>query len=220
MGGSESLPSINPKITLELQRIFQRDGIDQGHRFFAKELKNVDSDYLIDESELNGLGYAYLRQDEFEQALAIFKMNIQAFPESFNPYDSYGEALLAYGVRNYKKSLELNPQNDNAVQVLEKMGIMHATGDKESPVSVSDYSKYVGTYSLAPTFEITITLHGDQLSAQATGQGRNNIYPISKNRFELRVVDAQIEFFSNDEGEIISMTLFQGGQEMPGGKIK
>ena len=53
---------------------------------------------------------------------------MEAYPESFNVYDSLGEALLAAGDRegaeaNYRKSLELNPDNTNAVEVLQSMGV-------------------------------------------------------------------------------------------------
>ena len=59
---------------------------------------------------------------------AIFKLNVEQYPESDNVYDSYGEALLESGdqalaIENYKKSLALNPANPYALAELEKLGV-------------------------------------------------------------------------------------------------
>ena len=53
----------------------------------------------------------------------IFELNVEAYPEAFNPWDSLGEAQMAAGQRekaiaSYRRSLELNPDNTNAVSVL------------------------------------------------------------------------------------------------------
>ena len=53
-------------------------------------------------------------------------MNVELFPNSWNAYDSLGEAYLAIGnkakaIENYKKSIELNPDNENARSMIRKM---------------------------------------------------------------------------------------------------
>ena len=55
-----------------------------------------------------------------------FTLNVEAFPNSSNVYDSYGEVLLILGdttnaIPNYKKSVELNPINENGILILEKL---------------------------------------------------------------------------------------------------
>ncbi len=88
-----------------------------------KTIKNNDN-FVLDEGELNGVGYLYLSNlKEVEKAISVFKMNVEAFPESSNVYDSLGEAYLEAGrialaKMNYKKSLELDPSNDNARNIL------------------------------------------------------------------------------------------------------
>jgi|GEM_PF-652047 len=86
----------------------------------------------IQESRFNRLGYRYLREQDPQRALTIFELNTVLYPESANVYDSYGEALLAVGqkgraIESYRKSLVLNPGNDNAVRVLKELGA--AAGD-------------------------------------------------------------------------------------------
>ena len=83
----------------------------------------------------------------------------------------------------------------------------------------STLERYVGLYELQPKFTITITNEGNQLFGQATGQDRFKIYPENDTTFYLTVVKAKITFqLKNDTVE--SLTLFQGGQEIKGKKIK
>lgn len=86
-------------------------------------------------------------------------------------------------------------------------------------VADSTLEEYVGGYELAPGFILSITKNGNQLNAQATGQGRNPIFPESEKKFFFKIVDAHIEFNRNKKGEVESVTLFQAGQEIIGEKL-
>jgi CubicO group peptidase (beta-lactamase class C family) len=77
-------------------------------------------------------------------------------------------------------------------------------------------ARYVGTYELAPTFSVTFTLEGDQLMTQATNQPKFPVYPESQTKFFLKVVDAEVEFVSDDKGQVSSIILHQGGQDHKG----
>ncbi len=60
--------------------------------------------------------------------IAIFELNVKAYPESWNVYDSLGEAYMVRGdhdraIELYRKSLELNPDNGNAVTMLGRLGV-------------------------------------------------------------------------------------------------
>ncbi|MBD9649629.1 serine hydrolase [Ensifer sp. ENS09] len=73
------------------------------------------------------------------------------------------------------------------------------------------YDAYIGTYRLAPDFELTIFRYGESLFAQATGQDRLEILPEAHHRFFTKLIDAQISFtLKGDRAE--SLTLHQGGQ--------
>jgi dienelactone hydrolase len=92
-----------------------------------RELRKTQAHrYDFGELELNALGYELLFTNRVKEALEIFKLNVEMFPQAFNTYDSLGEAYAAAGdreqaVRNYKKSLELNPQNTNATEALKRL---------------------------------------------------------------------------------------------------
>jgi tetratricopeptide (TPR) repeat protein len=80
------------------------------------------------EVEMNTFGYELLQAEQVEDALTVFKLIVESYPTSWNAYDSLGEAFLYKGERssaieNYEKSLKLNPNNGNAVEMLEKLGV-------------------------------------------------------------------------------------------------
>ena len=80
--------------------------------------KNHSDSYNFDETELNIVGYRILNMGRVKDAIEIFKLNVEVYPDAFNPYDSLGEAYMADGrkelaIRNYKQSVELNPDNEN-----------------------------------------------------------------------------------------------------------
>jgi hypothetical protein len=82
------------------------------------------------------------------------------------------------------------------------------------------YEVYAGDYELAPNFIITITVKNGKVMSQATGQGEAELYPSSPTEFFLKVVDAQITFVKNEQGQATHLVLHQGGRNMPAKKIR
>jgi CubicO group peptidase (beta-lactamase class C family) len=85
-------------------------------------------------------------------------------------------------------------------------------------VDASVLAGYVGNYTLAPGFILTVTHEGSQLFAQATGQQKLELQAINKTMFQTKGVDAKVEFKQNAEGKTESLVLYQGGREMPAKK--
>lgn len=90
---------------------------------FCKQENAEKSSYDISETGINRFGYELMAQENYEDALKIFELNTDLYPQGFNTYDSYGECLLILGrkeeaITAYSKSLELNPENGNAKNVL------------------------------------------------------------------------------------------------------
>lgn len=87
-----------------------------------KYIQNADrktSPYDLSESGINQFGYNVMGNGETREALKIFKLNTELYPNAWNTFDSYGECLSNLGKKDeaiaaYKKSLELNPNNDIA----------------------------------------------------------------------------------------------------------
>jgi pimeloyl-ACP methyl ester carboxylesterase len=92
----------------------------------ANRTKNAERTYFNSVNYLNELGYSYMENNELKEALEIFKLNTSLFPNDWNVYDSYGEALLnaknnVEAIKMYKKSLALNPNNKNAIDILNSL---------------------------------------------------------------------------------------------------
>jgi imidazolonepropionase-like amidohydrolase len=96
--------------------------VEQYHQFAASQ----QNSYVFSENELVKLGYQLLRTKKVRDAIEIFKLSVEAYPQSYNTYDSLAEAYMDQGdrdlaIQNYRKSLDLNPANTNAVRMLEKL---------------------------------------------------------------------------------------------------
>jgi tetratricopeptide (TPR) repeat protein len=82
--------------------------------------------YNFRESTLNTLGYRLLRAGQVDDAIALFKLNVEIYPDAWNPYDSLAEAYMTKGqneqaIALYRQSLVLNPDNRNAVEKLQQL---------------------------------------------------------------------------------------------------
>jgi tetratricopeptide (TPR) repeat protein len=98
-------------------------GVQQYH-----DLKSTQpTKYDFSARELIGLGYDLLRAKKITEAIEIFKLGVEADPAYFNTWDSLADAYLAHeakdlAVKNYRKALELNPNDTNAVERLRQLG--------------------------------------------------------------------------------------------------
>jgi CubicO group peptidase (beta-lactamase class C family) len=95
-----------------------------------QELRDDSLHYYLNEEDMNDLGLQLLYAPTFsghnELALEVLKQNTLLFPNSFNTYDSYGEALAKVGKKNeavfmYRKSIKLNQDNEGGKKMLEEL---------------------------------------------------------------------------------------------------
>jgi uncharacterized membrane protein len=101
-------------------------GIDAAAKQYHDLKAAEPSTYNFDEGELNSLGYQLIGTKKFKEAIGILQLNVEAYPQSSNVYDSLGEAYMDDGVKplaiaNCQKSLELNPKNRGAVVMLQRL---------------------------------------------------------------------------------------------------
>jgi cyclase len=116
-----------PSVAEELARAVAEgtDG-EAAVRLYRKLKMEQPSSYRFDEAGINLLGYGLLRQKRIKDAIAVFRLNVEEHPASANVYDSLAEAYAADGqkelaIRNYRKSLELDPSNTNAKEMLTRL---------------------------------------------------------------------------------------------------
>lgn len=89
----------------------------------------------------------------------------------------------------------------------------------ELALNVDVLKQYIGTYEIQPGFNIVVSVKDNKIYGQATGQGEFELFAEDKDKFFLKVVAADLHFYRNAEDKVESLTLFQGGQEMPGKKV-
>jgi tetratricopeptide (TPR) repeat protein len=111
-----------------IRPVIDERGVRAGIEHYWHLRETAAADYRFVESELNALGYAYLRSGETDIAIEIFKLNVEVYPDAFNTYDSLGEAYMEAGqtdlaILNYRRCLELNPDSDNAKEMLKRLGV-------------------------------------------------------------------------------------------------
>lgn len=83
-------------------------------------------DNAVNEGRLNSIGYEFLGQKRYTEAIALFSLNVELYPGSSNVYDSLGEAYMGSGerqlaIQNYERSLQLDPRNENGRKMLETL---------------------------------------------------------------------------------------------------
>jgi Flp pilus assembly protein TadD len=103
--------------------VILQNGIEQGIREYERLAANDAAWVETGENALNSLGYALLRTDAVDPAVALFRYVTQVYPDSWNAWDSLGEAQLAAGDtlagrRSYAQSLRLNPDNETAREIV------------------------------------------------------------------------------------------------------
>jgi hypothetical protein len=109
-----------------LMTITMDEGVDKAIETYEELKYDYEDVYDFKETQLNILGYELLQAGKNKEAIKIFKLNVEQFPRAFNVYDSLGEAYMISGdkklaIKNYEKSLKLNPDNDNAKKMLESL---------------------------------------------------------------------------------------------------
>ncbi|MEJ2614263.1 MAG: alpha/beta fold hydrolase [Ignavibacteriaceae bacterium] len=111
---------------IEFFNILYSQGVIAAAKYYQDKYESEPGIILFDENEMNSLGYQFLQSGKIKDAIEVFKLNTVAYPESWNVYDSLGEAYLKDGqkdlaIKNYERSLELNPDNINASKVLKNL---------------------------------------------------------------------------------------------------
>lgn len=185
-----------------------------------RKLKATKADsYDFAENELQTLGYQLVGLKRLKDAVEIFKLNVEMFPKSSNSYDSLGETYLELGEKDlaltsYKKAIELNPANANAVRIVNKLE------GKTAKVDVAVFDAYVGDYELTPTFVLSISKEGDKLFAQRVGQSKMDVEAVSETQFSIPQVKASLTFERDATGKVTGLVLTQGTRTLQGKKIK
>ncbi|WP_154201070.1 serine hydrolase domain-containing protein [Ancylomarina sp. 16SWW S1-10-2] len=91
-----------------------------------KDSMQEGNKYYCNSNNLNSIGYELLNDNKTKESIQVFKLFVSEFPKNANAYDSLGEAYFVNSdytnaLINFKKSLELNPNNENAKNYISKI---------------------------------------------------------------------------------------------------
>jgi tetratricopeptide (TPR) repeat protein len=115
-----------PSISAQVRGAVERKDLDAARAAIRAFKANPQNAYASAERDLNLLGYELMDQKKLDLAVEVLKLTVEAYPDSFNVYDSLAEAYMNRGdrelaIKNYEKSLELNPKNLGAAAALAKL---------------------------------------------------------------------------------------------------
>lgn len=207
-----------------LESLIETDGTEAAAAQYREIREGGGEGYDLSEPQLNALGYAYMQRGEIETAIAVFALNVEAYPDSWNPYDSLGEAYLVAGdsvraAESYQQALARNPVAPSALDALDRLGVEPAIEAVTVPEEA--LAAYVGRYALGRGVEVEVTREGDTLFAEATGRPKLELLPVSETRFYVPQVDVSISFVRSDDGPAGSLMLSGGGgEDMTGERVE
>jgi tetratricopeptide (TPR) repeat protein len=115
-----------PQVSREHRVLVKRDGQWKILSQITENVTSFGTTATAVEAQLNTAGYNLLGTKKANDAVEVFKLNVKLFPNSWNVYDSLGEAYAAAGdtklaIENYEKSLALNPKNETGKEALAKL---------------------------------------------------------------------------------------------------
>jgi CubicO group peptidase (beta-lactamase class C family) len=146
-----------------------------------------------------------------------------------NPYFSHGGAnegfinlFVAYEKGGEGAAVMTNSDNGGIIsdEIMHSISAEYGWPDYHptvrTTVSVDPkiLAQYVGTFALAPNFDLVVNVENGQLITQATGQRKVPLFAASETRFFPVVIDAEIEFFKDDQGKVTYLVLHQNGHDM------
>jgi len=188
----------------------EKNGISTALSYY-NEIKESD-DYHLHENEMNLSGYKLLQSGRAKEAASIFKLNMEAFPNSFNTYDSYAESLMVLGdttqsIENYKKSVQLNPGNENGIHILKGLGV--DTKDLIKKVPIEHLQLLAGAYRAIDQnrdWKIVMEEVDGQLFGNDGGY-RYKLNPVGDDRF-INPDDGATVVFDTKDKSAISFVIF------------
>ena len=138
------------------------------------------------EAFVNYIAFDALGKKQFDKAEALFKLNLEWYPESNNVYDSYADYLISQkdtvnAIANYKKSLQLKPNAASQTK-------LDALTKKSTSIPLAvDLQKYVGVYNLETyNIPIILELRNNKLFAKVPGQEDEEFQLLSENIFTVK----------------------------------
>jgi uncharacterized protein YneR len=195
----------------------------------GKPFPNEKNAIALSKEQLNTWVGAYQFEDGAIRYITLEDGKLMSQKDDSQKFELYPMSPTLFIFEGGMISYEFS-KKDNLKQVLFTNGGIASTGkeiDKAPPaekVAITlepvVLAQYIGKYELQPGFIIEVTTNGTQIFAQATGQSQFELFAEDEDTFFLKVVPASMDFNKDENGNIISLTLNQGGQHIEGKKME
>jgi hypothetical protein len=128
------LPTINAafdsrkSIDQALSATIASEGVDAAVRQYRQLKAAQPAAYNFEERELSVMGRRLIREKKLEEGIRILQLNVEAYPQSSKAHQRLGDAYMVQGntalaIANHQKSLELDPNNRDAAEALQKLKV-------------------------------------------------------------------------------------------------
>ena len=113
-------------VTNIVEVVLKESGVDEGLKKYDEIKKSGNSEYFFSEQMLHQLGHALLKDNRIEDAIKVFKKNVQEYPESFIANDALAETYLKKGenkpaLKYFKTAVKLNPDYDYGKKKIDEL---------------------------------------------------------------------------------------------------
>ncbi len=190
---------------VDLDKLFAAGGMAAVEKQYADMSEKLGYEMKPTEGDINNLGYRYLANENYEKAIEVFELNVKKFPKSANVYDSLGEAYKAAGnnelaIKNYKKSVSVNPGNANGVKILKEMGVDYNPIKEAKDLPEKEAKAYCGKYSVSAGGILHIEVEDGKLVAWSKDAGipKQTLVSVYKNGFVVQPANILLIFDDND----------------------
>ncbi len=205
--------------------VFDRGGLPAIEDHYRTGGVRFGYDRTTPASTVMGLTFRLIQAERLDEATAVLMRDPETHPA---PSTILSMLADAYADRDdderareyYTLSLKANPGNENAKRKLTEMGVDVAALTPQVVVAPDTLATYVGQYQMSADFIITIRQDDGQLSAEGIGLAKTMLLPMSQRKFFMQNLDVQLSFNTNAADEVESLTVHQGGQDMPAKRIE
>lgn len=192
--------------------------LDSGKLVSKKTMEIMFSSH-VELAPNNYYGYGWVINNEGSDKEIYHDGSVPGFASIISRYVERNSSIIVLS-NNSSAGSDIYKIKRDINSILLGLEVEFPVEKKEIVLDIDTLDSLTGTYEVAPGIQFDITREGSHLYAKYTGQDRYEIYAESENRFFYKVVEAEIAFDKDENGQVEGLTLYQLGIEIPAVRLK